>query len=54
MVVIYLRRQRNNLLNRNVLDGQQEAPVNTVLQQHPQNCSRGTRPYTFPRSTKHV
>ena len=27
---------------------------NTVLPLHPQNFSRGTRQYTFPRSTKHV
>ena len=35
-------------------NGQQDASVNTVLPQHPQNFSRGTRQYTFPRSTKHV
>jgi len=59
-VVIYLRRHGHNFLSRNtvrLLDGQQEAPVNTVLPQHPQNFSGGTRQYTFhtfPRSTKHV
>jgi len=37
-----------------LLDGQQETPVNTVLPQHPQNFSRETRQYTFPRSTKYV
>jgi len=35
-------------------DCQQEAPINTVLPQPPQSFSRGTRPYTVPRSAKHV
>ena len=37
-----------------LFDGQQEAPVITALPQHPQSFSRGIRPCTFPRSTKHV
>ena len=37
-----------------LLDGQQEAPVNTVLLQHPQNFSRGTRQYTFHTFTRSV
>jgi len=37
-----------------LLDGQQEAPVNTVLPQHPQKFFTRNRPYTIPRSTKHV
>ena len=37
-----------------LLDCQQDAPVNTTFLQTPQSFSRGTQPYTFPRSTKHV
>ena len=57
-VGIYLLPHGRNFLSRNlvaVLDGQQDEPVNTVLLQHPQKYSRGTRQYTFhtfPSSTK--
>ena len=37
-----------------LLDGQQEAHVNTELPQHPQKLLRGTWPYIYPSSTKHV
>ena len=39
-----------------LLDGQQEAPIVTVLYSRntPQSFSQGTRLYTFPRLTKHV
>jgi len=37
-----------------LLDGQQQAPVNTVLHNITPSFSRGTRPYSFPRSTKRV